>query len=64
MTARAPQARVVGLRPRSLEILRRCYRGQPLDAVIEQALILKAEADGHLKAGKIVAARDLKRGRA
>lgn len=49
MTA-VPRPPLVRITPRTALILRRCYPGQLPDAVLEQAMVLKAAADGHLAA--------------
>lgn len=59
-----PRPMTVTVDIRTAEILRRCYRGQTPQSGLRQALILKAEADGRMKAGKIIIERDAKRGRA
>jgi hypothetical protein len=33
---------------RSRDILKRCYRGEPYEEVLERALVMLATADGHL----------------
>jgi hypothetical protein len=49
MTA-PPRPPLVRVTARTADILRRCYRGQLPPEVLEQALVLKATADGHLDA--------------
>lgn len=48
MTAARPP--LVRITPRTAAILRRCYRGEIPAAVLEQAAVLKATADGLLDA--------------
>lgn len=46
-----PRPPLVRVTTRTADILRRCYRGELPPEVLEQALLLKATADGHLDAG-------------
>jgi hypothetical protein len=46
-----PRPPLVRVTARTADILRRCYRGQLPPEVLEQALVLKATADGYLDAG-------------
>lgn len=57
MTA-VPRPPLVRVTARTADILRRCYRGETPADVLEQAVVLKATADGHLDAGG-----QIKRGR-
>jgi hypothetical protein len=45
-----PRPMRLAVTPRTADILRRCYRGELPPEVLEQALLLKATADGHLDA--------------
>jgi hypothetical protein len=50
--------------PRTAEILRRCYRGERPEAVLERAARMLANADGHLTtSGRIKPERDRKAAR-
>jgi hypothetical protein len=51
MTVPGPHPMRLAVTPRTADILRRCYRGELPPEVLEQALVLKATADGNLDAG-------------
>ena len=51
MTGPSPRLLLVRVTPRTADILRACYRGEPPADVIERALRLLATADGHLDTG-------------
>ncbi|MFB6776535.1 hypothetical protein ACFCX0_03680 [Streptomyces sp. NPDC056352] len=64
MTAPTPRPLRLAVSPRSADILRRCYRREDPVAVLERALLMLAQADGHLDtAGHITTERARKAGR-
>lgn len=46
-----PRPPLVRVTARTADILRRCYRGELPPEVLEQTMLLKATADGHLDPG-------------
>lgn len=48
MTTPPPRPMRLAVSPRTAEILRRCYRGERPEAVLERAARMLANADGHL----------------
>lgn len=64
MTTPPPRPLRLAVSPRTAEILRRCYRGERPEAVLERAARMLAQADGHLTtSGRIKPERDRKDGR-
>ncbi|WP_385618609.1 hypothetical protein PXH67_06405 [Streptomyces sp. P8-A8] len=61
MTTPAPRPMRLVTTPRTAEILRRCYRGERPEAVLERAARMLTQADGHLTtSGRIKPERDRK----
>ncbi|MGW3594973.1 hypothetical protein [Streptomyces sp. NPDC005167] len=48
MTTPTPRPMRLVTTPRTAEILRRCYRGERPEVVLERAARMLADADGHL----------------
>ncbi|MFG3136076.1 hypothetical protein ACGFZA_07620 [Streptomyces sp. NPDC048211] len=62
MTTPTPRPMRLAVSPRTAEILRRCYRGEQSADVLERALRMLAQADGHLTPdGRIRTAREAAR---
>ncbi|WP_329616436.1 hypothetical protein OG244_28320 [Streptomyces brevispora] len=62
MTALPPRPLRLAATPRTADILRRCYRGERPTEVLERALRMLAQADGHLTPdGRIRTAREAAR---
>lgn len=62
MTAPASRPMRLAATPRNANILRRCYRGEQPAEVLERALRMLAQADGHLTPdGRIRTAREAAR---
>ncbi|MET8404476.1 hypothetical protein [Streptomyces sp900116325] len=61
MTNPPPRPMRLTTTPRTAEILRRCYRGERPEKVLERAARMLADADGHLTtSGRIKPERDRK----